>query len=327
MARTWRVGPGGDFATISQASAVVQAGDTVHVAAGIYRESVVTTADGTAAAPITFIADPGAVIMPAATGDTGWWVKGDYTTLDGFEVDGGNGQTWQVGVYLTGSYDTVTNATVHNIALGPVNDANGAAGILADSYYGGTHATISDSTVYAVGKDRLDQGIYISNPDSSVTGNTVYDIASVGIHLWHNATGALIENNTVYDSGAGILVGGGGYYNGFTGPDDYTRVIDNTVYNSDYGIAEQGYTGTHNVYDGNLLYGIVNEEYRLQNGNTWTPGSGANPPAPATDWDDVTLPQLLDHFEDHLERWLEKHAGGPGNGTPHFVAHIDLYWS
>lgn len=288
------------FATIGRASGLVQAGDVVHVGPGTYTGGMKTVADGTEAAPIRFEGD-GAVIVTGAN-DTGWWVAGDHITLDGFEVDGTDGGM-RVGVYTSGSYDTVTNATVHNIALGSVNNANGGGGIVADSYYGGTHATVRDSTVYDVGLDNFDQGIYISTSDCSVINNTVYNIYSVGIHLWHNATSALIENNTVYDNGMGILVGSGDYYNGFAGPDDYTSVVNNTVYGNDYGISEQGRTGTHNTYVGNLVYDNANYDYSLQNGNTYTPGDGAvvvPPPEPEPGPMTITIdpgstPLVIDH--------------------------------
>lgn len=321
---TYYVGPGRDFATISAASAVVRAGDTVHVAAGVYRESVLTAADGTEAAPIVFIADPGVVLMPpGGSSDTGWDVRGDHVTLDGFEIDGGT--QWRVGIYAAGSYDTVTNVTVHDIALGSLNNANGGGAIVTDNYFGGVHNDVLNSTVYHVGLDNFDQGIYIST-SGEVINNTVYDISNVGIHLWHNATNVLIQGNAVHDASLGILVGGGDYYNGFTGPDDYTNVINNTVYNNDYGISEQGFTGTHNTYVGNLVYNNSIYDYSLQNGNTFTPGDGASepepiPPPPTTDWGDIVPPE-------RLERWWERHQDGPQAGHGHhFMALIDLYWN
>src|SRR5262249_3084343 len=103
-----------------------------------------------------------------------------------------------------------------------------------------------------------------------------YNIANVGIHLWHNATNVLIQNNTVHNNSMGILVGSGDYYNGFSGPNDNTSVVNNTVYNNHYGISEQGNTGTHNAYTGNLVYDNTNYNYSLHNGNTFTAGTGAN---------------------------------------------------
>lgn len=323
------------FASIARASSLVTAGSTVHVAPGIYPGGIVTAADGSAAAPIAFVSDVegAAVVTPGGSAEAVWWVQGDYVVLDGFQVDGSSdpqGLLGNVGIYVSGSYDVVTNAVVHDIATGHVGDiGHGAGAIVADSYYGGAHATVSDSVVYNIGNDRFDQGIYMST-SGEVLNNTVYNVFAVGIHLWHNATNVHIENNIVYDNGLGILVGSGDYYNGFAGPDDYTSVINNTVYNNDYGISEQGFTGTHNAYVGNLVYNNSIYDYSLQNGNTFTPGDGAvvtptasepiPPPPPTTDWSDIVPP------EPRLERWLERHQDGPQAGHGHhFMALIDLY--
>src|SRR6185503_20283928 len=149
--------------------------------------------------------------------------------IEGFEVDGANyqaGQVWNVGIYLTGSYDTASNVLVHNIGLTDVGDnGQGAGGIVTDNYYGGTHDNVSNSVVHDIGNDPLDQGIYIST-SGNVVNNLVYNVANVGIHLWHNATNVNIENNTVVNCAMGILIGSGDYYNGFEGPNDYTNVFN-----------------------------------------------------------------------------------------------------
>ncbi len=61
------------FRTIRDAARLAQAGDTVRIHTGVYRESVTVTADGTAARPITFEAAPGAnVVVTGADRLTGW---------------------------------------------------------------------------------------------------------------------------------------------------------------------------------------------------------------------------------------------------------------
>jgi hypothetical protein len=270
------------FATISQASSLVTAGSTVHVAPGVYAEEIQTTASGTADAPITFVSDTqgGAKIVPPTDGVTGdgWRAAGDYITIDGFEIDGANyqaGQIWNTGIYLTGSYDTATNCLVHNIALND-GDGHGAGGIVTDNYDGGVYDNVVGCVVHDVGNNQFDHGIYIGT-SGDVVNNVVYNIASVGIHLWHNATNVNIENNTITNCSAGILVGGGDYYNGFEGPDDYTNVFNNIVYANDYGIEEEGNTGTHNTYVDNLVYDSTYADYRLQNGNTYSGNIAADP--------------------------------------------------
>jgi hypothetical protein len=93
-------------------------------------------------------------------------------------------------------------------------------------------------------------------------------VAEAAIHLWHDATNVIITNNTVANSHTGILVGGGDFY--FSpGPDDYTAVYNNIVYDNYYGVIENGKTGTNNTYRNNLVYqNSVN--WALQNGLTHT---------------------------------------------------------
>jgi hypothetical protein len=48
-----------------------------------------------------------------------WDNRGDYVTIDRFEVDGTNtesGTLWDLGIYAAGSFDVVEHNLVHNIA-------------------------------------------------------------------------------------------------------------------------------------------------------------------------------------------------------------------
>ena len=67
------------FATIQKAADAAQAGDTVVVKRGLYRQAVHLHSSGTAAAPIKFVADPpGSVVLSGADVVTGWTrVPGD----------------------------------------------------------------------------------------------------------------------------------------------------------------------------------------------------------------------------------------------------------
>ncbi|MBI2302101.1 MAG: right-handed parallel beta-helix repeat-containing protein [Armatimonadetes bacterium] len=66
------------FKTISAAAKVVQAGDTVLIGTGVYREAVVIEASGSEGQPITFAADPGAEVTV-----TGADVLTDWRREDG----------------------------------------------------------------------------------------------------------------------------------------------------------------------------------------------------------------------------------------------------
>ena len=89
--------------------------------------------------------------------------------------------------------------------------------------------------------------------------------AEGGIRLWHDARTVIITNNTVTESNTGIIVGGGNFYYS-TGPNDYTTVYSNIVYDNKMGIAEQGWTGLNNSYRNNLVYRNSRYDWLLNNG-------------------------------------------------------------
>ena len=68
-------------------------------------------------------------------------------------------------------------------------------------------------------------------------------------------------------SATGILVGSGDFYH-TKGPNDYTSVHNNIVYDNKVGIAEQGLTGTHNTYRNNLVFQNGTADWQLRNGIT-----------------------------------------------------------
>jgi hypothetical protein len=83
------------FATLQKALDLAKPGTTINLAAGIYRQAVITKIDGTAAAPIT-IKGPETGKNPAdrskavlyGTGGRVFSIDHSYYTLDGFTIDG-----------------------------------------------------------------------------------------------------------------------------------------------------------------------------------------------------------------------------------------------
>src|SRR5229473_145577 len=247
------------FKTILAASLAAQPGTTVHVAPGTYDGGFTTTTSGTAASPIHYVSDTpgGAKIVPGlnSTYDMGWDNRGAYVAIDGFEVDGTNnsGTQWRLGIYSTGSYSVIEHNNVHNIA-GSIT-SQGGAGIEGDSYYGGSHIDLIGNVVHDIGPTsggNTIQGIY-ENASGNVTNNLEYRAAGWGIALWHDANHVNIVNNTVLNNSSGGISVGGGDFIHTSGPDDYTVVANNIVYNNRIGIDEYGVTGTHNVYTHNLV--------------------------------------------------------------------------
>lgn len=262
------------FKTIARASRAATPGATIRVMAGTYAGGFQTTASGTAEAPIRYVSDVrrGAKIVPPASSAsaTAWDNRGSFVEIDGFEVNGSAvqaGTRWLNGIYTAGSYSTVKNNYVHHIARTVACSGSGG-GIGSDSYYKGVANNVIANVVHDVGPAgcAFFLGIYINTKSSRIDNNLVYAISNAGIRLWHDASHALITNNTVFNTYTGVVIGGDGGYIGVA-PNDYTRVSNNILYdNVRYGVQESGSTGVNNKYANNLIYRNGSYETLLNNG-------------------------------------------------------------
>jgi len=105
--------PATAFATIGKAASVVQAGDTVYIGAGVYREKPILTTAGTSTAPIRWIGDvdgketgdAGLVIVTAFDADQGapardhgWNIQADYNELYYLVIVGGTGDALLIAI-------------------------------------------------------------------------------------------------------------------------------------------------------------------------------------------------------------------------------------
>jgi hypothetical protein len=104
----------------------------------------------------------------------------------------------------------------------------------------------------------------------------VYGIGGAAIQMWHDANKVVVSHNTVSASMTGILVGSGDYYH-TKGPNDFTRVHNNIVFDNQYGIVELGNTGDNNSYRNNLVYKNAVADWRLRDGMSHS-GTIAAPP-------------------------------------------------
>jgi hypothetical protein len=261
------------FKTIERAAASASPSTTVHVAPGAYAGGIKTTASGTASARIYFISTfrGGARIVPPDDSKSAiaWDNRGNYVDIAGFEVDGSvykGGAKWSNGIYSGGSYVVVRENHVHDIARTVTCTAAGGSAIGLDSYYKGVNSEAIGNLIHDIGPPgcRYVQGIYISTP-GAVKNNVVYRVAEAAIHLWHDANRVVIVNNTVAMSHTGIIVGAGDFY--YTkGPNDFTKVYNNIVYDNNTGISEQGSTGKHNSYRNNLVFQNRAANWELRNG-------------------------------------------------------------
>ncbi|MES2317156.1 MAG: DUF1565 domain-containing protein [Pseudomonadota bacterium] len=261
------------FRSLARAAKAVRPGTKVFVAPGMYSGGFRTSISGTAAARIVFLSTVkwGANIVPPkySASKVAWDNRGSHVDIVGFEIDGSayqGGVRWAHGIYNGGSYDAIRNNHVHHIAQGIGCTGAGGAAIGVDSYYRGAQADVIANLVHDIGPAgcRFIHGIYVST-SGRIKNNVVYRVAEGGIHLWHDARNVVITNNTVTTSNTGIIVGGGNFYYS-KGPNDYTSVYSNIVYDNKMGISEQGKTGLNNSYRNNLVYGNSRYDWRLNNG-------------------------------------------------------------
>jgi len=262
------------FKTLARAAkAATRAGTTVWVAPGTYAGGIRTTASGTSSARIYWVSTTkwGARIVPPASSsnNNAWDNRGNYVSIIGFNVDGtnsGSGTKWTHGIYTGGSYTLIADNHIHHIARSVACTSAGGSAIGVDSYYHGVLSDVLNNVVNDFGPAGCSyvQGIYVST-SGTVKNNLVYRVSGAAIHLWHDATNVKITNNTAAASSFGIVVGGGDFYYTTAGANN-VFVANNIVYDNQYGISEQGKTGTSNVYKNNLVTKNVKYNISLRNG-------------------------------------------------------------
>jgi parallel beta-helix repeat protein len=150
------------WSTVQHAADVAQAGDTVVVRAGTYKESVRIANSGTEGSPITFQALSGAALKsPARSGSPSAFSIDPgvgYVVLDGFEAHGGYHETIFV------------RSAAHDVTIRNCNLHDNRSGIWVDS---ATRVEIQGCTV----RDNTVLGVRIAGTSSDVA---VYDTESSG---------------------------------------------------------------------------------------------------------------------------------------------------
>ena len=288
--RQFYVAPGGSnsadgsalhpWATNQKAANTVAAGDTVHVAPGTYNETVSIQASGTSSAPITFISDvkwgakirSGNSIYAVQIGlNTNPPTAGNYVRFQGFDVSGDPRYVW-TGILCWASHCQITGNYVHDIPT-TTSGSNGGSGIVSANYSpSASNNSIIGNVVSNIGMGwagNCVHGIYISNNQTVVANNIIYNIQAFGIHLYHYANRATIANNLVWGCGKSGEGGQAGIIMGTSNTVlDYCVITNNIVINnSGYAIKEyvdgSGQIGTHNTYSNNITYGNTAGNYNL----------------------------------------------------------------
>jgi parallel beta-helix repeat protein len=257
------------FRTLQHAVNVVQPGDTVLVESGTYVGCRIGVS-GTAAAPITLAAAPGASVLIDAPGPHNYH-KSDievesfahpvnYWTISGLQVD----HAPRDGIDCRGTnFITIQNCTTHN---------NGAQGIF---FAFSNNPTIQNNVTYG----NVQHGIYDSNSGDNPTiiHNVSHDNLCGGIQLNGDVTqggdgiisNALIADNVLYNNGVkgGAAINLDGVQN--------SVIENNLLYNNHAsGIALFQYNGggpsSNNLVAANTIDMATNARWALtiQNGAT-----------------------------------------------------------
>lgn len=253
-------------------------GSTVHIAPGTYFSPIVTHDGGLPGARVRYLSEVrwGARIVATDNSDNPVWsIKGNYVDVIGFDVSGST----NIGILANGSFIHILGNRVHDLTrCGPAGQ--GGAGV--DSFNNeGSDNWIIGNLVHDLatasnppGTCRPGMhGIYLNNPRGLVQNNVVYRAQTYGIALYHNASNAVVSNNTVVNCGGGSPSGGdgGGILIGASStanmPNDHTIVTNNIVRdNPVWGIMENFCSpacGPNNTYTNNLVFhnGI---DYRMR---------------------------------------------------------------
>ena len=299
--------------TISHAATVVAPGDTVHVAPGVYSESVFLYNSGTASQRIRFVSDTpgGAKITGDGSGKPAFQIRtADYVDIIGFEVTNVNGY---MGIESLASYSHIVGNLVHDVSGGCKLGQFSLGGAGINLAYG-HDVDVIGNVVHDIG-DYLNphgcettHGIYVENaPSPNVGGfstrvwnNIIYRNESEGITSWHCATQMVLVNNISFQNGkTGILVGANdpGCINDnsvvnnniliHNGWHDYCTYTDGSQcpignHSGSGGVAEVGSTGPNNKYWNNLSYqnfynGVQNDTIHLQTGTQQNAITGISP--------------------------------------------------
>jgi hypothetical protein len=244
--------------TIGKAAGAAVAGDTVHVAPGIYPEIITSSASGTAAAPIVFVSDApwkAQIVGPAhVTGGpvSVWTAGGDHVDIIGFDITGGP----RVGILVNGSYVRTIGNHVHDIKA-DWDPGNGGAGI-DDGNYSAHDDDMIGNVVHDIGPSTAStsvHGLYHSNLRGRIVNNITYRNAGWGIHTWHNPKDVLIANNLVFENRSGGIIVGAGDSPGTGVADGF--LVENNIVIKNYaraGIIEYGAYGPDNRYVNNLVW-------------------------------------------------------------------------
>jgi parallel beta-helix repeat protein len=263
------------YGTLQKALQIVQPGDTIKLASGVYQESNKTLTSGTASAPIIIEPDDGA--KPILDGNLNTLnaiqILNSFYTIRNLEI-----RNAKIGVQIEGATGVVfENNNINHISFAGLRLRSSAQGNVirnnviwatglagnfnAEGIYIGTapehrymngglpdpctHNTITGNEIYNVG-----EGIDIKEDSSfnTITGNIIHDCSdplSGGINV-RSDNNYFYDNTSYNNAGAGFRFGG------------------DITYSPDYG--NNYHYGVANILRNNIARNNANAGYKFMNG-------------------------------------------------------------
>lgn len=264
--------------TIAQGVALLSAGDTLLIRAGVYPESLVDSVpSGTSWTVLTRIAAYAGetVWLTPAGGSYGIRFSGTqhYIEFDGLNVDG----------TATGSTVTLAGASpndVHHLRFKNAELIGGRDAIWCATVCGGAYSEFQNLRIHG-GAENATGGLcgpgcsnyaWYSGGDGNLVENCdIYDTASIGIQIYNGSggtpTGNIIRNNRIHGlsrsgypghDGNGILISG-----------NSNQIYNNVFYDCTWSGGGNGidvYSGTGNQIWNNTVYGIPGTGIKVESG-------------------------------------------------------------
>jgi hypothetical protein len=237
LQRPWR--------TVRRGLAALRPGRRLVLRAGTYAERVEVARGGTKSARAVITAYPGE--RPVLAGRLK--VIADYVLVTGLVIDGTGATAYDSALYVAGARGV-------EVAGCEIRNAVGSGVFVGDEGDPSSNVRLVRNWIHDNGKDDFhDHAIYWAHGAGGLIGNNVIERnAGFGVHLYPNADGVLVTQNTVTASGrSGIIVAGD-----TEASSDRNVVVNNiSAFNGELGIRSSwdGPTGTGDVVRSNVLFG------------------------------------------------------------------------
>ena len=257
-------------------------GACIHVAPGVYSESIVTKNGGIASARVRYVSDTqyAAILTGSASNSIIWSNYAQYIDVIGFDFDGSR---TAVLLGLINHYDSASYAC-HNLisANRGHNIANSGGAINGPGEFGtsGTNLNVTrpcgntyQGNLFYHNNGGGTSTFYSGNADAAIEtgwGDIVQDniVMDQGggqcLSLTHTSTHLIVTHNTLLNCAQGgmIIANAMGILN------DYSTFTNNIIANTGsvgnspgIRVYKTGGCGLHNIYANNLMYGNAGKNY------------------------------------------------------------------